>query len=146
VHHLLWNNNQQKMKQLIITIFAVFLLVLPSAHSDILSSLTGNNDKDQIAAVLASCAVIIHNAEPIQNDAYAQATLFSLSYNKLDISKCPKDFQMAFQEHTLAWAARAAHISMGKNEDETDFKEIVKTRLALIKLATKYGAVVPKGF
>jgi hypothetical protein len=57
----------------------------------------------RIEDVLNRCAEIGRKASGFQMDEASKAHYIAASFQEMDVSGCPEDFRVAFQEHVNAW-------------------------------------------
>ncbi len=128
---------------------------------------SGGSDANRITKVLNRCAEISRQAARYNNDPGMQASFFASEAQKIDVSRCPPDFRMAFQAHIFAWQQAAP--AFANNNFATNFLEgfmagtsgdsrflgganrgagmatqnINSTYFELTQIAARYGAKIP---
>ena len=126
------------------------------------------SDGERITDILNQCAQNSHKAASLNSNPGAQANYIASSLQSMDVTKCPADFRMAFQAHSVAWqqaVASFANDNMGTAfleglvagaTDDPRFigqaggqaayaaQEINRTYYTLTQIAAKYGARIPR--
>ena len=126
------------------------------------------SDGDRITDVLNQCAQTSHKAAALNSSPGAQASYIAAEAQKVDVTRCPADFRMAFQAHVNAWHQAAPYLA--NNNLGTSFLEglaagatddprfigqagqqaayaaqqINQTYFDLTQIAAKYGARIPR--
>ena len=133
----------------------------------ILLTSCGKSDAGRITGVLAQCAKISHNAGSISQDPSTQARYVAEEFQKVDVTKCPLDFRLAFQKHVFAWqqaepslksntvgtafiegflsgmAADPRFLGLANDQAAIAVQEINSTYRELTLVAAEYGASIP---
>ncbi len=148
------------MKTTIRTLIAIITLSMLVSCS--------KSDGDRITDVLNQCAQTSHKAAAFNSSPGAQANFIAAEGQKVDVSKCPADFRMAFQAHVLAWLQAAPYLAndnlgtsfieglaagvtddpryIGQAGQQAAYaaQQINQTYYALTQIAAKYGARIPR--
>jgi hypothetical protein len=121
----------------------------------------------QIERVLDRCEAIGRQASNMNLDAASKAHFVATSFQEIDVSGCPEDFRVAFQQHVNAW--RQFQMAASNNNivnnvvvgavagmtndpsgigqiqsDEASAQDAVnQTYYQLTEIAAEYGARVP---
>lgn len=141
----------------VVTIIALSILVACS-----------KSDGDRITDVLNQCAQTSHKAAALNSSPGAQANYIAAEAQKVDVTKCPPDFRMAFQAHVNAWLQAVPYLAnnnlgtslleglaagatddpryIGQAGQQAAYatQQINQTYSNLTLIAAKYGARIPR--
>jgi hypothetical protein len=122
---------------------------------------------DSITHVLNECAKISHESGKY-GDPAAQANFIAKSFQGIDVTDCPADFRMAYQDHINAWQESAGayanntggaafveglaagftgdpgYIGQAAQQANYATQQINNSYYTLTQIAAQYGARIPR--
>lgn len=145
----------------------VIRTILAIAAFSILAA-CGKSDATRITDVLKQCAQVSQKASSIPMSPVEKANYVAAAFQKMDVTRCPAEFRVAFQAHVNAWSQAAPYIAndnmatsllegatAGVTEDPRFIgqasqqaaeagQRINQTYFDLTEIAARYGARIPR--